>query len=90
MKHAIKDAWYSLVRLFRFIAWYAIVVTLVFYLLPIVGLFLEEQYDAMSSSVKFFSVIGFFVVVAIWQITGHKYRIRSSMRNHDSVQTPSV
>jgi positive regulator of sigma E activity len=41
----------------------------IFYLLPLAGLFLENQYEAMSNAARFFAVIGFFAVVAAWQ--GH-------------------
>jgi len=75
---AIKNILKSLARLIQFLTWYAVAVALVLYLLPLVGLFLEERYDTMSSSVKFFSLIGFFVVVAAWQIVGQKERIRIS------------
>jgi hypothetical protein len=81
MKVVVKDMLSSLARLMHFVFWYAIAVAAVFYLLPIMGLFLEGRYDAMSSAVKFFSVIGFFIVVAAWQIVGHKERIKSSIQN---------
>ena len=43
MKYAVKEFLNSLARLFYFVAWYVIAVAAVFYLLPIVGLFLEGQ-----------------------------------------------
>jgi hypothetical protein len=85
MKHAnirVKDAFVSLLRLVRFVAWYAAAVALLFYLLPILGLLLEERYDMLSSSVKFFSVLGFFVVVAAWQLVDRRDRMRASIREN--------
>ena len=84
MRSAMNEMARSLFRLIRFVVWYAVAVAALFYILPILGLFLEGRYDALSSSVKFFSVIGFFIVVAAWQIRGHKERISSSVRprNH--------
>lgn len=83
MKYAIKDAFDSLVRLLRFIAWYAVAVAAVFYLLPYLAQFLEGYFDALSSSVKFFSVIGFFAIVAVWQIADRRDRIGSSVTNRE-------
>jgi hypothetical protein len=80
MKYAIKDFLDSLARLFRFIAWYGIALAGVFYLLPILALFLEGRFDALSGSVKFFAVIGFFVIVAAWQIADRRDRLRSSVK----------
>ena len=84
MRFAIKDAFQSLTRLFRFIAWYAVAVMAVFYLLPFLAHFLEGYFDAMSRSVKFFAVIGFFAIVAVWHIADRRDRIRSSVKNRDS------
>jgi len=39
------------------------------------GVFVEEKYDALTSSVKFFSVIGFFAIIAIWHLTAIKDRL---------------
>jgi len=87
MKYAIKDALDSLFRLFRFVAWYVVAMAAVFYVLPILALFLEGRFDALSSSIKFFSVIGFFVIVAAWQIVDRRDRIRSSVRNRNSARS---
>ena len=81
MKNAIKDVLDSLLRLFRFIAWYALVLVVVFYLLPPLALFLEGRFDTLSSSLKFFSVIGFFIVVGAWQILDRRDRNRSSVKS---------
>jgi len=80
MKNAIKDGLDSLLRLFRFIAWYAVVLVAVFYFLPLLAMFLEGRFDALSSSLKFFSVIGFIIVVGAWQIADRRDRIRSSVK----------
>lgn len=90
MKNGLIDGWKSLARLFQFIAVYAIAVAAVLYLLPIAGLFLEGRYDAMSSSVKFFSIIGFFMVVAVWQIVGHRERISASLRSQNQDRIASI
>jgi O-antigen/teichoic acid export membrane protein len=76
MKNELKNAWVSLVQLFRFLVWYGIAVAALFYLLPLVGLFLEDQYENMSNAVKFFAVIGFFSVVVVWQVLSRRDRLR--------------
>jgi hypothetical protein len=68
----------SLLKLLKFLAWYGIGVVTLFYLLPVAGLMVEVQYDALSSSAKFFSVIGIFLVLAIWQGISLRDRLRRS------------
>jgi len=87
MKYAIRDAFNSLMRLVRFVVWYVAAIAVLFYLLPILGLFLEERFDMLSNSVKFFSVIGFFAVVAAWQLADRRDRIRASIGNRDTSGT---
>lgn len=68
----------SLLKLLRFLAWYGIAVVTLFYMLPVAGLMVEVQYDALSSTAKFFSVIGFFMVLAIWQTLSLRDRLRKA------------
>lgn len=79
MKNALIDGWNSFLKLARFLLWYAIAVAAMFYLLPVAGMFVESQYEAMSGSVKFFSVLGFFSVVVAWQVLGKHDRWRKSL-----------
>ena len=72
MKNIIVNAWINFLKLFRFLVWYTIGIAAVFYLLPRLGIFIEGKYDALASSVKFFSVIGFFAIIAIWHLTAQK------------------
>lgn len=76
MKNELKNAWTSLLQLFRFLVWYGIAVAVLFYLLPVVGLLLEDQYENLSNTVKFFAAIGFFSVVVAWQVIGRLERLR--------------
>ena len=66
----------SLLKLLRFLAWYGIAVVTLFYLLPVAGLMIEAEYHTLSSSAKFFSVIGVLVVIAIWQVIDLRDRWR--------------
>ena len=84
MKNELKNAWQSLVKLFRFLAWYGAVVVALFYLAPMAGLFLEDQYEAMSSTAKFISVLGFFVVIGAWQIIRQRERMKTDMPGLDA------
>jgi len=75
MKNSIVNAWINGLTLLRFVVWYTIGIAAFFYLLPMLGVFVEEKYDALTSSVKFFSVIGFFAIIAIWHLTAIKDRL---------------
>jgi hypothetical protein len=66
----------GLLKLLKFLAWYGIAVVTLFYLLPVAGLMIEVQYEALNSSAKFFAVIGFFMVLAIWQVISLRDRMR--------------
>ncbi|MFC1688895.1 hypothetical protein ACFL07_04455 [Pseudomonadota bacterium] len=68
----------SLLKLLRFLAWYGIAVVMLFYLLPVAGLFLELHYETLSNSARFFAIIGFFMVVAVWQVIGLRDRLRQA------------
>ena len=70
----------SLFKLLRFLAWYGVAVVTLFYLLPVAGLMIEVQYEALSSSVKFFSVIGVFLVLAVWQVINIRDRLRQTQQ----------
>ena len=74
MKRALKNGWNSFIKLFRFLAWYGIAVAAVLYLLPWAGMIMEEQYDALSGTVKFITIIGFFLVVGAWQMLSQRDR----------------
>jgi hypothetical protein len=66
----------SLLKLLRFLAWYGVAVVTLFYVLPIAGLMVEVRYETLSSTARFFSVIGVFAVIAIWQAIALRDRLR--------------
>ena len=78
MKNSLSNGWNSFLKLFRFLAWYGIAVISIFYFLPIVGLMVEVQYDLLSSSAKFFAIMGLFLVTGAWQIMSMRDRWRVS------------
>lgn len=78
MKKSLENGWNSFLKLFRFLAWYGVAVVTLMYLLPIVGLLMEVHYDLMSSTAKFFSVLGFIVVVSAWYIANTRDRFRAT------------
>jgi hypothetical protein len=78
MKNSLFNGWNSFLKLFRFLAWYGVGVVTIFYLLPIVGLMVEVQYDLLSSAAKFIAVIGLFLVAGAWQIMSMRDRQRES------------
>ncbi len=80
MKYRMVEAWKSFLKLFRFVIWYVIAVAAVLYALPVIGLFLEGKYDVLSSSVKLFTILGFFAVVAVWQLLSRFGRQRFPMQ----------
>ena len=67
MKPQWNCAWYSTMKLARFMALYGGVVATVLYLLPFAGSFLEAQYMALSGTVRLAAVAGFLLVIAVWQ-----------------------
>jgi len=85
MKNSISNGWNSFLKLFRFLAWYGIAVVTVFYFLPIIGLMAEVQYDMLSSSAKFFAVIGIFLVAGAWQIASIRDRWRDSLAGNATI-----
>ena len=74
MKKRILDSWNSLLQLLRFLFWYGIVVAALLFVLPAAGVLVERHYDALSSTLKFFSVLGIFAVVFAWQVLGMRNR----------------
>lgn len=68
MKKRLADSWKSLLKLMRFLFWYGIAVAALFFVLPAAGVLVEQHYDALSSTLKFFSVLGIFAVVGAWQL----------------------
>lgn len=77
MKKTLNEGRRSFIKLVHFLTWYGMVVAAVFYLLPIAGLLLESQYEALSSTARFFSVIGFFAIVTAWHVVSTRDRLRS-------------
>jgi len=90
MKNGIIDAWKSFLKLLRFLVWYVIAVAAVIYVLPIVGLFLEDRYDAMTNSVKLIFIFVFFAVIAFWQLLTWKSRLKTSRKRLSSSGTPDL
>jgi hypothetical protein len=74
MKKRLLDSWNSLLQLLRFLFWYGIVVAALLFVLPAAGVLVEQHYDALSSTLKFFSVLGIFAVVCAWQVLGMRNR----------------
>lgn len=74
MKRTLADAWKGLMRLLRFLAWYGVAVAALLYLLPAAGRVLEQHYDTLNSTVKFFSILGILAVIGVWQALGMRNR----------------
>lgn len=77
MKKSLIDGWNSFLKLFRFLVWYGVGVVTIFYLLPVVGLMVEVQYDMLSNAAKFLAIIGIFLVAGAWQIISVRDRWRT-------------
>jgi len=77
MKKSLIDGWNSFLKLFRFLAWYGVGVVTIFYLLPVVGLMVEVQYDMLSNVAKFLAIIGMFLVAGAWQMISVRDRWRT-------------
>lgn len=77
MRHAKKPRFESLRRLFRFLVWYGLAVGVLLQVLPMGARLLEGSYDALSGTVKFFSVIGVVAVLGAWQVVTQCERWRT-------------
>jgi positive regulator of sigma E activity len=80
MKKSLIDGMNSFFKLLRFLAWYGIGVVTIFYLLPIIGLMIEVQYEQMSGAARFSAVLGLFLVVGAWQLLSMRDRRRESLQ----------
>ena len=78
MKHTILDSWKSLLR---FLTWYGLAVAAILYLLPWASQWVEQHYDALSSTARLISVIGFFIAVGAWQLLQMRRRSRQLRPN---------
>jgi len=67
----------SLSKLLKFLSWYGLAVATLLYLLPLAAQFLESGYEALSSTARFFAVIGVFAVVATWHALATRDRWRA-------------
>lgn len=72
MKPSVIFAWNRFLKLINFLAWYLIVLAGIFYLLPMIGLLLEDKLDALARPVKLVAIVGFFATMAWWQMKNRK------------------
>ena len=79
MKHSVIESALSIFKLFRFVFWYGIAVAGVLYVLPMAASYLQDQYEALSSVARLLALVGFFVVIGIWQLL--EIRSRMLVRN---------
>ena len=68
----------SMLRLVRFMLFYGLAVAMLLWLLPMAGLFLEHQYEAMTSMAKVLAMLGLFGTVAAWQWHNVRQRWRQA------------
>ena len=68
----------SMLRLVRFMLLYGLAVAMLLWLLPMAGLFLEHQYEAMTSMAKVLAMLGLFGAVGAWQWHNLRQRWRHS------------
>ena len=73
--HSDDQGWRGFLRLCRFMAWYGVGVALLIFGLPRIALLAQQHYESLGTGVRFFSVIGFFAVVAAWYIAGQRGRL---------------
>jgi hypothetical protein len=83
MKYTILDSWKSLLR---FLTWYGLAVAAILFLLPWIGHWVEQHYEAMSSTARFISVSGFFIAVGAWQVIQMRGRSRLLHPDRDDGQ----
>jgi hypothetical protein len=62
------EGWKSVLKLGRFLFWYALAAAALLVLLPWVGRELQSLYEALSSTSRLLSITGFLAAVLAWQI----------------------
>jgi uncharacterized membrane protein len=67
MENKKMDDGRSMLRLVRFVFFYGLAVVLLLWLLPMAGLFLEHQYEAMTAMAKAFAMLGLLAAIGAWQ-----------------------
>lgn len=87
MKQEIIIIWHSILKLLRFLVWYAAGVAALLFAMPIGARFLQAQYEDMSGTVKFAIVAGFFIVIAVWQLLGKRDRMRAEFSGGSLIHT---
>ena len=58
----------SLIRLLRFLFWYAMAVVTALFILPRAALLIESYYETMGSVLRLAIVVGFVTAVAAWHL----------------------
>lgn len=81
MNRNAKQSLTNILRLARFLTWYGAIVLSLFVFLPEAGSYLEQKYEALAASARFAGVLGFFVVVAAWQVISVRDRWRGASRS---------
>ena len=74
MKRTLGEIARNLGRLMLFLYWYAAAITLLFYLLPSLGRFLEQQYDSLGLPARLGMLLGFLPLAGAAHILGKRWR----------------
>ena len=90
MKFELKHAWYSFLKLFKFLFWYGAAVAAMFLLLPVAGSFLQDQYEALSGTARMVAVAGFFLAVASWHLAGKRKRMMNMFAKNSELSEEEV
>jgi hypothetical protein len=77
MKYVIKHAWYDLLRLFQFLVFYGVGISALLFFLPEIAENIEAQYETLNGTVRLVAVVGFVLVIAVWQTKVKCDRLRS-------------
>jgi len=70
MRKARNDSSERVTQLLRFLFWYTAIAAAAVYLLPRAGEWIQSGYEALSTEVRAFSVMGFFFAAVAWQLAG--------------------
>ena len=80
MKQELVEGFNSLVRLARFVAWYAIALGVLFYAAPAAASWLEGAYESMSLLARFSAVLVFIGAVGLWQYISMQRREQRALK----------
>jgi len=87
MNRSLIEGWKSLLKLVKFLFWYAFALAAFLYALPWLGRELEHYYDAMSSRARLLAITAFFVVIIARQFISWRTRTQADQDRQGRIES---